>query len=75
MLWIALLFSMIASSALAQEGIPDQRKSRAFDTVTMQRNQAMDAVAICVGEFNAQVEQLKRELAEAKRTCEKPKEQ
>ncbi len=69
---LSLLVSGVAYAQQDTEAV--QRRLRAFDSVTMQRNQAMDSVAVCIGEFSAQVETLKKQLEDAKKACEKPKE-
>lgn len=70
------MFVGLSSAVWAQAPNLDQQQQqrlRAWDVIVAQRNQAMDGVGICIGELQAQVEALKKQLEEAKKAaCEKP---
>lgn len=60
--------------AVAQQQEDASRRLRAIEGIVIQRNNAMDSAAICYGdtqELNKQIEALKRELEEAKKTCDR----
>jgi len=70
-MWFLALV-LLSSAAFAQNN--DQRKLHSYDFIVQQRNQAMDGMAVCVGEYGAQLEAVRKELEQAKKACEKPKE-
>lgn len=74
MLKLSCLFVCFTTAAFAQTPNAQDQHLKSYDMLVQQRNQAMDGVAYCVGEMQSQVEALKRQLEEAKKACEKPKE-
>lgn len=69
MILAALVFAVYVFPISAQPQLDEGRKARAFEMLTQQRNQAMDGLAICVGEYQHQLEQLHKELEQAKQAC------
>lgn len=64
-----LFLLLFVSSAAAQTDDLAARRARSWDVITQQRNQAMDALAQCIGEYTHQLEQVRKDL----QVCQKDK--